>query len=191
MFVEIEMREKNYLNELKKLEAEQLAEISCAPLQRDAAKKALLKLIFNITANLQRNTKFTYRVYEPLFDIVKNSRILSLQTHPIWDRFWKKSNTNSMQSALKIVRNAALSVLLNECNRLQNSYNFTAALNLLKGALHKELFTLQRSNWPKLTTNSYNIILEKLEDVERSERHSRGVYTPYTAPLSQYNGWIY
>jgi hypothetical protein len=184
MSVEIELREKDYLKEFEKLEDQQLSEYFIHPEMHKVFKENTLKLVFNIVENLKKKKNLSYKVFEPLFNVVKISRILSIHALPGWDRFWNKRFTNSMQKALKMIREAALTPLLNESERLCGRRSFIPAVNLLRGALDKDLFQMQRSNWPTWVTHSENLIMEKLEEMERLERHSRGIYSPMLTPFN-------
>jgi hypothetical protein len=172
------------IGEFKNAEAKNFRALKLNPGKTKALKQLMLDLLIITVSKLNKKPRVSYRDFIPLYEIVKNSKLFNTQTHPRWDRFWRKHNTNTMQEALGIVRNAATDVLVEKADRLAPR----AAGDFIDTALAEKIFSEPRSNWAVSDPTTFSYLQSKLLAFYSEDRHRRGIYTP-PLPISQMNGW--
>lgn len=172
------------IGEFKNAEARYQRAMKLNPGKTKALKQTMLNLLIITVGKLKNKDRVSYRDFIPLYEIVRNSKLFNTQKHPKWDRFWRKTNTNTMQEALGIVRNAATDILVEKADRLAPR----AAGDFIESALKEKIFYEPRSNWAVTDPTTFSYLQSKLLAFYSEDRHSRGIYTP-PLPLNQMNGW--
>jgi hypothetical protein len=138
------------------------------------AKKNLLAHLIVLVNELSQLKDVKYKDYEKLFDDVLSSRVFAIHKNS-YDRFFRLTNTSSIQKAMGIIREKALVAFEREFNALVNVNEFQAAADKAAEALNKPIFSLPRQNWFKTyegLTNSQRKIEELLIEMERTMKNS-------------------
>ena len=187
MFIEmqpLQYRGNDYLAELKKAEAKNLQLYTQNASNLKALKQAQIKLVTTIVGKISHKNRVSYRDFIPLYEVVRESKLLNIQATPWWDSLWKKRNTESMQTALSIIRAAAADVLIDTARRIA----FRDGADLISEAMKKKLFSEHRSYWTIMDPRTLRYLNSLRVDLISEDRHSRGIWTPLP-PLDQMNGW--
>ncbi len=150
------------------------------------------KLTFAVEVMKERKD-FNYKNYYPIFTLVNNCPLLNIHENPNLDRFFQIDKTKSKQTALGIVRQAALEAFNKEMNKEikrieslpqgKQVYEYPELIKKIETALESPFFSMPRSNWHIGRTSSYiNIQNGVYRTALRNNRHANGKFTPVTGP---------
>jgi hypothetical protein len=180
----LEHRSGDFIAAFKKAEAKNLRLYAQDASQLRVLKKSQLALLTNIVNKIKSKDQICYHHFIKLYECVEQSQLLNIQSKPWWDSIWRKRNTETMQTALGLIRSVAADVLVEKAERLA----YRDGANLIDKAMKEKLFAEHRSYWTFLGPRTLNYLNAKCDELYSQDRHSRGIWTP--TPYNQYNGWV-